>query len=136
MRATVSHFEIPAHNIERAADFYREVFAWRVEPQTWGEGLYCQVRTPDPEEPSSSAVRGAIQGGLVPAQELGSDQPLLVIHLSGTGLRAVLEKVTAAGGQVVATPRQVGEAGEFARFRDTEGNLLGLWLARERLGGE
>ncbi len=130
MRATVSHFEIPTHDIERAAKFYRRVFGWRIEPQPWADGEYCQVRTEEPQAPPPSALRGAIQGGLASAQGLGCDQPLLVIHLSGCALQPVLEEVSAAGGRVVVPPRRVGEVGEFARFRDSEGNLLGLWRAR------
>ncbi len=34
-----------------------------------------------------------------------------------------------AGGEIVEPPRQVGKMGFFARFRDPEGNLLGLWSA-------
>ncbi len=129
MRATVSHFEIPTRDIERAATFYRRVFGWRIEPRPWSEGDYCQVRTEEPHAPPASALRGAIQGGLAAATGLGCDQPLLVIHLSGGTLPDLLAEISAAGGTIEVAPQKVGETGEFARFRDTEGNLLGLWRA-------
>ena len=40
MRATVSHFEIPARDLDRAARFYQEVFAWRIDPVPWTTPYY------------------------------------------------------------------------------------------------
>ena len=128
MHATVSHFELPAQNVERAASFYRSVFGWRLEARAWGTDQYFTLRTPEPEAPSSSAVRGAIQGGIAPMARLGASSPLLMVHVSGTTLAVLSASIEAAGGTLEGESETVGEEGEFARFRDSEGNLLGLWL--------
>lgn len=120
-KATVSHFEIPARDVERAARFYREVFGWRVEPVAWEGGPYFKIR--EAGEPGK-----AIGGGLMPADG-GVDQPLLVLHVSGAPLEDWLERIVAAGGAVDQPPSRIGEMGSFARFRDPEGNRLGLWQA-------
>ncbi|HSK79807.1 MAG TPA: VOC family protein [Thermoanaerobaculia bacterium] len=123
MRATVSHFEIPARDLPRAARFYREVFGWTVEPLPWGGHPYYRIRG---SAGDSEEGREGIDGGLLPAGE-GVEHPLLVIHVSGADLEACLEKIVEAGGRVDLPATPVGTMGLYARFRDPEGNLLGLW---------
>jgi predicted enzyme related to lactoylglutathione lyase len=128
MRATVSHFEIPARDPQRAAAFYREVFGWAVTPREWKGRAYFEVRTEEPGKVSSSALTGAIQGGLADRRELGADHPLLVVHVTGAEVAEVLERVAAHGGAVERPARQIAGTASFATFRDPEGNLLGLWV--------
>jgi predicted enzyme related to lactoylglutathione lyase len=124
MRATVSHFEIPARDPERAARFYREVFGWSVDRLPW-ERPYYKVR-------GSAAVSGSgregIDGGIIEAGG-GVEQPLLMIHVEGEELASVLARIEAAGGHLDLPVTRVGEMGRWARFRDPDGNLLGLWQA-------
>ncbi|HRC85461.1 MAG TPA: VOC family protein [Thermoanaerobaculia bacterium] len=127
MRATVSHFEIPAFDPARAARFYRKVFGWRIEAVPWAGPGYYSVKTEGPEPAPAGAQTGAIGGGIGRDDVVGSAHPLLVVHVSGASLMDCLLKINRAGGEIVEPPRQVGKAGSFARFRDPEGNLLGLW---------
>lgn len=124
MHATVSHFEIPAHDLARAARFYREVFGWRVEPLAWEGHPYFTIRGAS-GEPTPAGKEG-IDGGLLPVAA-GAEHPLLVIHVSGAPLEHCLERIVAAGGWIDQGARPIGTMGFFARFRDPEGNLLGLW---------
>ena len=125
MKATVSHFEIPARDPERAARFYREVFGWSVEPLPW-ERPYFKVR-------GSAVVSGSgkegIDGGITEAGG-GLEHPLLMIHIEEEELETVLERIVAAGGRIDLPVTPVGEMGWWARFRDAEGNVLGLWQKR------
>jgi predicted enzyme related to lactoylglutathione lyase len=124
MEATVSHFEIPARDLERAARFYREVFGWTVEPVAWEGHPYYKVR--GSAKPAEGGGKLGIDGGLLPADP-GTPHPLLVIHVSGAPLETWLDRITAAGGTLDLPAAPVGTMGAFARFRDPEGNLLGLW---------
>ena len=128
LKATVSHFEIPARDPERAARFYHEVFGWSVEPLAW-EHPYYKVRS---SALSSTAGREGIDGGITEAGA-GLDHPLLMIHVEGEELESVLERITAAGGRIDLPATPVGSMGSWARFRDPEGNLLGLWIAAPRV---
>jgi predicted enzyme related to lactoylglutathione lyase len=121
LRATVSHFEIPARDLERAARFYREVFGWRIEPLAWEGHPYFKIR-----DAGDGPGREGIGGGLLP-REVTTDHPLLVIHLSGISLEDCLAKIVDAGGGIDKPAEEVGGMGRFARFRDPEGNVLGLW---------
>lgn len=117
MKATVSHFEIPARDQERAARFYREVFGWTVEPLPWGGHPYYKIR---------GVAGDSLGGGIVPRSE-GYEHPLLVIHVDGE-LAEWIRRIVGAGGTVEQPPTRAGDFGWFARFRDPEENLLGLWL--------
>lgn len=127
LRATVSAFEIPARDPARLAAFYREVFDWEVRPLAWDGPAYFTIRTEAPVSPGSKDVPGAIHGGLGDPTAVGSNHPLLMIHVSGSSLEAVLSSIESAGGAPHEPPRPVGAFGRFASFRDPEGNLLGLW---------
>jgi predicted enzyme related to lactoylglutathione lyase len=125
MQAAVSHFEIPARDLERAARFYRKVFGWTIEPLPWEGHPYYKVRG---SAGSPGSGREGIDGGLLPAGG-GVDHPLLMIHVTGAALGIWLERIVEAGGQVDLPATPVGTMGLYARFRDPEGNLLGLWQA-------
>jgi hypothetical protein len=127
MRATVSHFEIPARDLERAARFYRDVFGWSIEPLAWEGHPYYKVRG---SAVSNEAGREGIDGGLTAAGQ-GIEQPLLMIHISGISLDDCLRKIEEAGGRIELPATAVGDMGAWARFRDPEGNLLGLWQGVE-----
>lgn len=136
-QATVSHFEIPAHDLERAARFYREAFGWTVEPVPWQGGPYFKIRGSAAVPPGNGTGRSGIEGGLMPAGSPaagGVDQPLLVIHVPAEAedaepLAAWLDRIVAAGGEVEQPASRIGDMGFFARFRDPEGNRFGLWAA-------
>lgn len=129
MHATVSHFEIPARDLVRAARFYREVFGWKVEPLPWEGHPYFTIRGSSGEASSAGPIgKEGIDGGILPV-EAGADHPLLVIHIADASLDDCLQRIVAAGGWLDRSPYPVGSFGSFARFRDSEGNLMGLWQA-------
>lgn len=123
MQATVRHFEIPARDFERATRFYAEVFGWRIEPLPWEGPPYARIRA---ALPATGNPRLGIDGGLTMADS-NADQPLLVLHIEGATLDACLHRIVQAGGTVDQPVTRVADFGHFARFRDPEGNLLGLW---------
>jgi predicted enzyme related to lactoylglutathione lyase len=127
MRATVSHYEIPAHDPERAARFYREAFGWTVEPRPWVGPAYFAVR--GSEGPEGAGTRLGIRGGILGWGDGSMPHPLLVIHVEDAALEDCLARIESAGGSVDQAPTPV-TLGTFARFHDTEGNLLGLWQAQ------
>jgi uncharacterized protein len=127
MYATVSGFEIPTRDPERSVRFYHEVFDWSVEPVAWAGPPYYRVGTAIPK---LGTAREGIDGGLTAGGQAG-DQPLLVIHVADVSLEECLERIVAAGGAVEVPVTAVAEKGRFARFRDPEGNRLGLWQGAE-----
>lgn len=60
----VVHFEISADNIEAAAEFYREVFEWKLEPCGPPEFGYMHIATGDADSPG-------IDGGILKIKKWG-----------------------------------------------------------------
>jgi uncharacterized protein len=120
----VVHFEIPADNEDRAQTFYETVFGWNIFKSpipNWDYRLATTVETDEKGMPrSAGAINGAISRRAWP-----SDVPVVVIKVAS--LEESLKRVEASGGTIVMTPRPVGEIGTYAKFKDTEGNVLGLW---------
>lgn len=118
--ARVIHFEIHADEPERACEFYRSVFGWKIEK--WrGPMDYWLVYT-GKDEPG---IDGAIGKREQPLR--GGDG--VVAFVCTVGVKPIdeyIEKVKASGGEIVIPKRPVQGVGWFAQCNDTEGNLFGL----------
>jgi len=114
----IAWIEIPVIDLERATAFYADVFRLTFEREDIGDG------NPKSLFPASSGISGALSQG--PDWTPSRDGVLLYLS-GGDDLQVVLDRVVAAGGSV-AEPQQAVDAtsGFWARFRDTEGNILGL----------
>lgn len=122
----VVHFEIPADDMERAQKFYKETFGWQVN--NIPEMNYCIVNTVETDKKGMPKTPGAINGGMVKRDETGK-HPVIVIKVPS--IEEHIKKVEQAGGKVVMPTVPVGDMGFYARFRDTEGNIIGLWEDRK-----
>jgi uncharacterized protein len=122
----VVHFELPADDTGRAQKFYKDLFGWDI--QKAGEMPYWIVHTVETDEKMMPKESGAINGGMLKRDEQndpGSSNPVLVIKVEST--EDYCKKVEAAGGKIVLNTRKVGDMGLYARIKDTEGNVIGLW---------
>lgn len=121
MTGKVVHFEIPYEDGDRARGFYREAFGW--ELQTWGEGDYTLVTT-GPTGESGATEPGFINGGMMP-REAPYSSPVIVIEVDDVD--AALAAVERLGGSTAMAKQPVGDMGWSAYFKDSEGNLMGLF---------
>ena len=116
---SLNWFEIPAINIERSKKFYETVFNIEMESHEM-EGSRMAFF---PWTPGSGKATGALVEGEnhKPSME-GS-----IIYLNANpDLTNSLERVEGAGGQVLIPKTSIGEHGNIAFLRDTEGNNIGL----------
>jgi uncharacterized protein len=122
----VVHFEIPVDDAERAKGFYRSAFEWGLNDADMGGGnIYTIVTTtPIDEKTSVPTEPGAINGGLM---QRTPDSPAPVITIGVDEIDDTLKKVEAGGGSVVQPRTEIPNMGAFAYFKDSEGNVLGLW---------
>ena len=56
-----------------------------------------------------------------------ADTPSPVITIEVDGIDEALKQIEASGGTIVAPRTEIPGMGAFAYFKDTEGNMLGLW---------
>jgi len=118
----VVHFEIPADNLARAKKFYSTVFGW--ELNDFPEMEYTIVRTVQSDENGMPKEAGAINGGMLQREE-PVKAPVITISVDNMDqATATIEK---NGGKVIRAKMPVGDMGFAAYFKDTEGNVVGLW---------
>jgi uncharacterized protein len=108
----VCYIEIPTADIPRSADFYAQVFGWRIRQRGNGSTAF---------DDAVGEVSGAWVVGRPP-----SPQPGLLIYIMVDSVAATIDAVIAQGGEIV---QPIGaDAPEItARFRDPGGNVLGLY---------
>ena len=118
----VVHFEIPYDDADRARAFYSETFGWQVMAM---EGMdYTIVMTGPTDQESGPTEPGFINGGMFQRTE-GLTAPNVVLDVQN--IEAALKAVNANGGSTVEERQAVGDMGFSAYFKDSEGNLVGLW---------
>ncbi len=118
----VTHFEIPADNVDRAKDFYKNVFDWEIVPMP--EMNYTIVRTVEVDDKQMPKEVAAINGGIAKRNE-NFKSPVIVMNV--VDIDKSVEKIKKAGGQVLGEKMQVGDMGLYIYAKDPEGNVIGVW---------
>ena len=122
----VIFFEIPVDNPARAREFYSSAFGWKMNEIP--EMHYTQIGTVEADQMGVRGVPkepGAINGGMVERRRELVETPVLYISVENIDeAAATIEK---KGGKVMKTKTSVGNFGFAAYFKDTEGNIIGLW---------
>jgi predicted enzyme related to lactoylglutathione lyase len=121
----VEHFEIPADDHDRALKFYSEVFGWELNLIPGVQ--YTRLLTKRVSERDLSPRPFEVNGAIVERNE-ARKSPIITISVSD--MDATLKMIEAKGGKVVSGKTPFGSRGYTAYFRDTEGNVLGLWQVR------
>ena len=122
MSARVVHFEVPFDDADRARRFYKEVFDWQI--QSVPEMGYNLVSTGPTSDQGMPSQPGYIGGGMMQRQEPVTTP---VITLEVDDIDAALVAVEKNGGGTAREKMTVGDMGFAAYFKDSEGNLMGLW---------
>lgn len=118
----VVHFEIPADDEDRARDFYASVFGWTF--QVIPEMEYSLAMTVPVNDQGAPAEPGSINGGIFRRGEM-LNAPVVTIDVKD--IDAALEQVARHGGSTLRGKMPVPGSGWNAYFRDSEGNVVGLW---------
>src|SRR5690606_24993628 len=122
MTNSVVDFELPADDMQRAQDFYRDTFGWRVDAMP--DMGYAMLTTGAVDENMMPTEPGRINGGMTNRQApIGA--PVITIDVED--IEAVLDTVEKNGGTTARGKFPVADMGFAAYFTDTEGNVVGLW---------
>jgi len=120
MMNKVIMFELPVTNVKRASAFYKEAFGWQINP--WN-GSYGVITVPE-DKNWVPKEKGAINGEMY-RRGSKDEKPMVVVLVPS--IDRALASITQVGGKVVLEKEAIGEWGWYARIKDTEGNLFGLW---------
>lgn len=107
--------EIPVSDINRAKQFYETVFG-HAPTEVIQDGPRTITIIPGEPPVSLNRTEGFLPG----------EQGALAYYGVGDQLDAAVERVVAAGGDVVEAKASRGELGFFSLVRDLDGNLLYL----------
>lgn len=117
MTSRVVHFEIPIDEPDRAGAFYRTVFGWNVAK--WGPIDYWTMAT-------GAAPGPGAEGALTPRGEASEG---VVVYVGVDDIDDAMDRIQDAGGTVLTDKMPIPTMGWAGRFRDTEGNIIGLFQA-------
>ena len=121
----VVHFELPARDRKRMADFYSGVFGWQTQMLGEDMGNYVTVSTVESDKNGRPKNPGGINGGLYPVGKDENDRhPSLVIAVDD--IIDSIGQVTKAGGKILGEPTLIPGIGKYVSFIDTEGNTMSL----------
>ena len=114
---TVVHFVITADNLERATEFYENLFDWKIESPP-GMNDYYSIDTKDLN--GQSGVGGGLAKRDVPGERITS-------YFGVDSIDEYLVKVKKLGGKIIQPKMPVLGWGYLAMCMDTEDNMFGLW---------
>src|SRR5215208_6990898 len=121
----VVHFEMPAEDRKRMADFYTKVFAWKTQQLSEDMGNYVLATTTDSDENGSPRKPGAINGGFFQrTDDKPAQYPSVVIAVED--IKEHIMKVKESAGKVLGEPMDIPGIGLYVSFFDTEGNRVGM----------
>jgi predicted enzyme related to lactoylglutathione lyase len=123
MNGKVVHFEVPATRLKRAQSFYKDVFGWQIMEMP--EFNYTMVGTTPSDKNGVPTEVGAINGGMM-KKTTRFKCPIITIQVDD--IDAALKEVAEHGGKAAVKKTEIGQnMGFTAYFKDTEGNLMGLY---------
>jgi predicted enzyme related to lactoylglutathione lyase len=120
----VVHFELPAENRQRMADFYSKSFGWKTEMLGKDMGNYVIATTTESDEKGPKKP-GAINGGFfTKTDDMPAQYPSVVVAVDD--INESMKKVMKAGGKVLGDPMEIPGVGQYVSFFDTEGNRVSM----------
>jgi uncharacterized protein len=121
----VVHFEMPAKDRKRVADFYTKVFGWQTQMLGPEMGDYVLATTTECNEKGRPKEPGAINGGFYTmSEDKPAQYPSVVISVQD--IKASMKDVQEAGGEVLGEPWEIPGVGLYVSFIDTEGNRVSM----------
>ena len=117
----VVHFEIPCDDYERAINFYTDVFGWKFNDVP--NMNYKTIFTSKTDKNGMIKEKGAINGGLF--KRKNREKPIIIINVNS--IDEYLDNIRKMGGRTGMPIQKIANMGHYARFVDSEGNIIGLW---------
>jgi uncharacterized protein len=111
----VVHFELNVRHVEKAKEFYKKVFNWKIEK--WdGPMEYWFVVTGDEKEVGINGGMGKVE----------SESSSIINTIGVEDIDKVIEEIQRMGGKIVNPKHAVPGIGWLAYFKDPEGLLFGI----------
>jgi len=110
----ICYVEIPAKNVSKSAEFYANLFGWKIRSRGDGQTAFDDAT-------------GAVSGTWVREEDLDGETSM-VTYIMVDNIDETQKKLVAAGGKLITPRTPVGPGGgAFAIFNDPAGNRVGLY---------
>ena len=116
----ITGFDVPVYDVERAAEFYQELFGWISTSHDAYRSNIAAVKTDEGLGPKEN---GAVNCGLY---KRGNDKEMPAAVVTVDSIDKTLEKAAKLKGKVVTPKNGSVENGWWAEIQDTEGNIIRL----------
>jgi hypothetical protein len=114
----VDWFEISCSEPQKAWDFYRQLFGWKIEGSEAGGLVHGSV------DAGGAGAQGGIGGS-------PDGKPRVTIYAAVDDLQKYLERAESLGGTVTLQPMGVDDHTSIAAFRDPQGTEFGLYAYKQ-----
>ena len=120
------HFEIYAEDPQRAMKFYEKAFGWKF--QKFAPIDYWLINTGADGTPGINGGLG-VRKGKVDAKAVAENTAGFIVTIDVENIDKGTTKITAAGAKPAIPKVAIPGVGWSAYFKDTEGNVFGLYQA-------
>lgn len=117
MKNKMTHFAVHIDDMDRAKNFYEEVFEWGFA--SYGPSDFLQIKA---DKTENSELIGALQSrkySVVTEKIIG-----LECTVSVENIDEIIQRVESNGGRILMPKMAIPHVGWIAKFLDTEGNLI------------
>jgi uncharacterized protein len=115
--------DLGVDDIARATTFYSKLFGWDI-----------QAGPPEAAGYTMCLKDGHPVAGIAPKQGPPETPSVWTVYIASDDVDATADKITAAGGQILAAPTNVMNFGRAAIATDPAGAAFGVWQARQHTG--
>lgn len=124
----VVHFEMPYKDAKRLAEFYKKAFGWQMTELGQEMGRYVTAGTAETDENRMVKTPGTINGGFYDIN-MPQASPVPSVVISVEDIKAAMENIKVAGGELLSEPQEIPGVGLWAVFKDSEGNRVSILQA-------
>lgn len=122
---TPSWVDMGSPDTVASSAFYGALFGWKAEfdprPEAGGYGMFT--------------LDGKHVAGIGPQQD-SSMPPYWSVYVTVADVDTTLKQATASGGEVVAGPMDVFDAGRMGVVRDAVGSFVSVWQPNQHIGAQ
>lgn len=117
MKNKPSHFAIYIDDIERAKDFYGQLFGWQFND--YGQEDFLQIKDADSEHAPPIGALQSRKYSPIEEKIIGFECSIAVKDIDST-----ISSVQEYGGKIVMPKTAIPHVGWLIKFLDTEGNIV------------
>ena len=122
MTSPTAHFEIHVTNVQRATEFYADLFGWGFEEVSDPDYHLVVADGIGPNQP----VAGALMARNGPTPDAGTSPRGALMTFPVSDVDGAYAKALATGGAEALPPTDFPHAGRVAFCEDGEGNIVGM----------